>query len=473
MKKPQSICAGIIFILALNLGLLAQDSIVVITAQGNGLNLLSPSDFPDSGTFWEVLSNDVLCPYPCPPQDANLPVFQITDSEFLVDASGGLVTTDPDESVDDALAAMANDVQNLISQVQGATQSRNLSRGGAHPMDDPDPLDPDGGDGGTNTYTPSVPPSYTPTTNDLWLQITGTTNYGTNLTAYLVIHPPWNVTNGVWGLYFTTNIAVPYDNWTWLLKNAPGQTNLVVTNLPTPLGFFMLGPPTAIRDGFTNNSLGPNDDDNYDDDYGHLLTNLLANIGFPINFFGTTYTDLWVNNNGNVTLDIYLQAFTPTPLLGLGTNIIAPFWADVDTRSSGVTTYGTSTIDGHAAFGVSWIDVGYYSYEDDKTNSFQMVMIDRSDRTNGDFDLEFNYSRIQWETGDYYTSGGVDGLGGNSARAGYASGSGSAFELNGSGVNGAFLDTNTATGLIYSNFNSTVSGRYVFQFHNGVPLGTP
>jgi hypothetical protein len=24
-----------------------------------------------------------------------------------------------------------------------------------------------------------------------------------------------------------------------------------------------------------------------------------------------------------------------------------------------------------------------------------------------------------------------------------------------------------------SDFNSTVPGRYVFQFHNGVPLGTP
>jgi len=100
-----------------------------------------------------------------------------------------------------------------------------------------------------------------------------------------------------------------------------------------------------------------------------------------------------------------------------------------------------------------------------------LVLIDRSDRTNGDFDLEFNYSQIQWETGD--VSGGSDGLGGSSARAGYASTNSSTFEINGSGVNGAFLDTNMVTGLIYTNFNSTVPGRYVFQFHNGVPLRTP
>jgi hypothetical protein len=53
------------------------------------------------------------------------------------------------------------------------------------------------------------------------------------------------------------------------------------------------------------------------------------------------------------------------------------------------------------------------------------------------------------------------------------SASGSTFEMNGSAVAGSFLDSNTTNGLIYTNFNSTVPGRYVFQFHNGVPLGTP
>jgi hypothetical protein len=278
------------------------------------------------------------------------------------------------------------------------------------------------------------------------------------------------VTNGVYGLYFKTNLAILY-NWTWLLRTVPGQTNLVATNLPPAQGFFMLGNPTAIRPGFTNNILDRNDDDS---------TGLVP-IGFAINFFGTTYSNLYVNNNGNVTFDNFLPVFTPNYTIlqevqssyyGPG-GMIAPFWADVDTQGlgSGVTTYGTNMVDGRAAFGVSWIDVGYYSYGDDKLNSFQMVMIDRPDRTNGDFDLEFNYSQIQWETG--YASGGSDGLGGSSARAGYASASGSTFEMNGSGVNGAFLDSNAVTGLIHTNFNSTVPGRYVFQFHNGVPLGTP
>ena len=104
-----------------------------------------------------------------------------------------------------------------------------------------------------------------------------------------------------------------------------------------------------------------------------------------------------------MTFGSSLSSWTPEALIdeaeGYELDIIAPFWADVDTRStnSGVTTYGTNTVDGRVAFGVSWINVGYYSSNYDKLNSFQLVLIDRSDRTNGDFDLEFNYARIQWE----------------------------------------------------------------------------
>jgi len=47
--------------------------------------------------------------------------------------------------------------------------------------------------------------------------------------------------------------------------------------------------------------------------------------------------------------------------------------------------------------------------------------------------IEFNCVQIQWETGD--VSGGSDGVGGSSARAGFASASGLTFELNGSGFN--------------------------------------
>src|SRR5438128_2699062 len=50
-------------------------------------------------------------------------------------------------------------------------------------------------------------------------------------------------------------------------------------------------------------------------------------IGFDLNFFGTTYSQLYVNNNGNVTFDAPLDAFTPDSLLSTNHVIVAPFWA--------------------------------------------------------------------------------------------------------------------------------------------------
>jgi hypothetical protein len=218
---------------------------------------------------------------------------------------------------------------------------------------------------------------------------------------------------------------------------------------------------------------------------------LLATLPFNIKFFGTIYTALYVNNNGNVTFNSSFGgsgSYTPQTLVQLGRSIIAPFWADIDTRVPGlgpvsdVVRYGTGTVGGRNAFGVNWVDVGYFTTHAEKLVSAQLVLIDRSDITSGDFDMEFNYCKVEWEAGD--VSGGCEGYwtgfdcnkvfyGGNSARAGFASANGSFFEFTGSGSAGGFLDSNLATGLIYNSFNNSNLGRYLFQFRNGIPLQTP
>src|SRR5207344_2630403 len=95
-----------------------------------------------------------------------------------------------------------------------------------------------------------------------------------------------------------------------------------------------------------------------------------------INFFGHHYTALFVNNNGNVSFTSPVGAFTPSAI-GSGFNfpIIAPFWADVDTRPSGG---GTVSYDLDASDGVmtiTWDDVGYYGGHTNKRDSFQLVLI--------------------------------------------------------------------------------------------------
>jgi len=141
---------------------------------------------------------------------------------------------------------------------------------------------------------------------------------------------------------------------------------------------------------------------------------------------------------------------------------IAPYWADVDPRGVGQVSLGTNIVDGHRAFGVTWDNVGYYLVHTDLTNRFQLVLIERADTGPGNFDIEFNYDRIQWETGDVSPPGTHGGFGGFPARFGYGNGQGDGLELAGSSVSGALVDTNTATGLIYRSYNNTLPGRFIF-----------
>lgn len=225
----------------------------------------------------------------------------------------------------------------------------------------------------------------------------------------------------------------------------------------------------AVVTGFDSNTFPANDDG----------ATGATPLGFTVDFFGVLRTTTFVSNNGYVTFDSGQGTFTPSGL-GAGYSgqpIIAPFFADVDTRGagSGLTTYGTGMFDGRNAFGANWIDVGYYSGRTDKLNSFQTLLVDRGDVGLGDFDIYFNYDQIQWETGG--ASGGTNGLGGTSAAAGYNAGTGAPgtyYQLPGSLVNGAFLDGGPNS--LVANSNIGVAGRYLFQVRNGqviVPGAVP
>lgn len=193
-------------------------------------------------------------------------------------------------------------------------------------------------------------------------------------------------------------------------------------------------------------------------------------IPFDLKFFGTTYTELFVNNNGNVTFNSPLSQYTPSSLTGATDRpIIAPFFADVDTRGAGssLVTYGSSP-DGRT-FCVNWDGVGYYSSHTDKLNTFQLLLTQNTvgaGRGPGDFDITFNYDQVLWETGD--ASSGSGGLGGTSAAVGFSAGTGidgTFVQLPGSFVNGALLDGGPDA-LVAHSMNSTQMGRYVFQVRN-------
>lgn len=224
-----------------------------------------------------------------------------------------------------------------------------------------------------------------------------------------------------------------------------------------------LAQTTAIRSnaGFGANALPRNDDGSA----GPVA------IGWTLNFFGQQRSTAFVNNNGNITFDAALSNYTPFGLSGVLREIIAVFFADVDTtnESSGIVTYGRDTVNGRAAFGVNYFNVGYFSARADKTNRFQLVLIERGDTGAGNFDIEFNYERIVWETGE--ASGGTNGLGGTSASVGWSNGltgtSNRSFQLAGSLTPGSFLDGSSGA-LRSRSIGSDVPGRLVFQVRTGV-----
>lgn len=187
-------------------------------------------------------------------------------------------------------------------------------------------------------------------------------------------------------------------------------------------------------------------------------------LGFAFNFYGTTYSTVFVNNNGNVTFNASQATFTPPAIVDpTGNPLLAPFFADVDTRTGPLVTFGTGLHGGQAAFGVNWLGVGYYSQHIDRTNSFQLLLVDRSDIAAGDADIYFNYGSMQWETGD--ASGGTGGLGGTCAHAGYNNGAGVSYEVPGSGTCGALIDG--GGNELQSASNHGVPGQFLFQVRGG------
>ena len=278
-------------------------------------------------------------------------------------------------------------------------------------------------------------------------------------------------------------------NWTELTGYIEGtntQQGVLVTKTTGKM-FFRLK-TGAMRSGFNSKSLTPDDDSN---------SSGLEPIGFPINVFPTIenpgpWESFYVNNNGNVTVGCSVITWTPLPLQTTAQTLnglvalFAPYWGDVDTRPAAnvvtargckVVTYGQGYVDSRKAFGVNWANVGYFDQRTDKLNSFQLVIIDRSNLgVSGDFDAEFNYNQILWEEGE--DSGGINGYGGRPARVGITNGIDRTIEVQYSGETLKQLDftpptgtKNTTTGLIYRKRNSSVPGRQVFQFRNGNLLG--
>lgn len=146
-------------------------------------------------------------------------------------------------------------------------------------------------------------------------------------------------------------------------------------------------------------------------------------INLPFNFdlFGSPQNQVFINNNGNISFGGGFSAFTSTGFPVNGFPMIAPFWADVDTRNvaSGVVYYKVES----NRLTVTWDNVGYYNSHADLLATFQLIISDGTDPFVGlGQNVCFCYGDMDWTTGD--ASGGVGGFGGTPATVGINAGDG-------------------------------------------------
>ena len=189
-----------------------------------------------------------------------------------------------------------------------------------------------------------------------------------------------------------------------------------------------------------------------------------AGSALSLSFFGKSYTGLFVNNNGLVSFNAGVSAWTGQAFpYASGWPLIAAYWADVDTRpaasgqvwhrttqdASLLATLGSEirgSFLGATSFNptfaevVTWDHVGYYSAKTDKLNTFQLVVVS---------DGSYSYSLFK------YPSGGINWAygqvsGGTYAQVGFDAGDGSHYYN--------AVGSRTAQMLNLPNLTSTVPG---------------
>jgi hypothetical protein len=213
-----------------------------------------------------------------------------------------------------------------------------------------------------------------------------------------------------------------------------------------------IGTPVTFSGGETRN----------DDDIS-----LAKSLGFNLTFFGNTYSQFFINNNGNISFGTGISDYTPTGPQGAAQPIISPYFADVDTRnaSSGLVYLRTDIAN---EIIVTWDQVGYFGSHADKLDSFQLVLRGPGYTVpSGEGQIGFFYKAMQWETGD--SSGGSGGFGGTPAAVGFGDGNSNGSVLQGSIQNGISAIVNNK--MIW--FNLTSGGVTAVGAPASAAVGTP
>ncbi|MBZ0117426.1 MAG: hypothetical protein K8H88_10550 [Sandaracinaceae bacterium] len=200
----------------------------------------------------------------------------------------------------------------------------------------------------------------------------------------------------------------------------------------------------------------------YNDDGSSAEIDLRPAFPNGLLYFGQRFHSVFVNNNGSITFGGATSTYTPQRFPVRGNRMIAPFWADVDTRVGGRPQRNGVYWDVRPGqLVVTWHNVGFFPSSNSRENTFQLVILsdENLDRDNL-WKVQFRYARCEWTTGG--ASGGQGGLGGSPAQAGFDAGNGQIYEiLPGSGTEGVLQLCRTS--------NVGLPGFWEFDIYLGNP----
>jgi gliding motility-associated-like protein len=125
--------------------------------------------------------------------------------------------------------------------------------------------------------------------------------------------------------------------------------------------------------------------------------------GNVINAPGSANQNMYVNNNGNISFGNFYTTYLPPNFPVAGFTMIGAFFADIDTRGANSGVVYMRRMPHYAIF--KWDRVGYYSNQDDKLNSFMIVISDGTSPIipNG-LNAAIYYGDMQWALGSTQTS---------------------------------------------------------------------
>jgi hypothetical protein len=158
------------------------------------------------------------------------------------------------------------------------------------------------------------------------------------------------------------------------------------------------------REGNTGNRPATSPDCHYNDDDSSS-----EDLTFSFDFYGILYEKVFINNNGNLSFEQWFSTFSAQGFPSNDFQMVAAFWADVDTGDALDTNPGAlgrvwRKKIANNVFAVAWDHVGHFNEQGDLRNTFQVVISDGNEPLMGPpgTNVCFCYEDMSWTTGGEY-----------------------------------------------------------------------